>query len=469
MTVSRRKAIGLSVGAALTAVVGTELGREWWFDREPPSPPLRNQDGNQVWRNWSGSTRGYPAVRSAPGTEEALAELLRKTPGPIRPVGAGHSFTSLVPTEGTLLSLDQLSGIVDHDPVNQTATVWAGTRLGDLGPALSSIGQEMLSLPDINKQSLGGALGTATHGTGAQYQALHGSVLKFRLATASGDILECSAQQNPEIFSAARVGLGAFGVITQVTLQNDAVHRVRKRTYIQSTEKTVSEWGTLCAAHRKVEFFAVPFTGLSAVVATDPTDEAVVPRGTDQDTEALMSLKRLRDLAGWAPPLRRWLAQSALTGVPEEMAIEYSWKLLSNERPVRFNEMEFHLPRETQMTAMRQVLELIEANHREVFFPLELRSIAKDDAWLSPFYARDSGSIAVHAYYKDDYKRLFAQVEPILRRHGGRPHWGKLHSLKARDLAALYPRWRDAMNVRQTLDPRGRFLNCYLRELFIDG
>jgi FAD/FMN-containing dehydrogenase len=118
---------------------------------------------------------------------------------------------------------------------------------------------------------------------------------------------------------------------------------------------------------------------------------------------------------------------------------------------------------------MREVLAAIEANHHDVFFPLELRSIAKDDAWLSPFYDRDSGSIAVHAYYKDDYKRLFAEIEPILRRHGGRPHWGKLHSLKARDLKALYPRWRDAMNVRESLDPHGRFLNSYLRELLIDG
>jgi FAD-linked oxidoreductase len=469
MTVTRRTAIGLGVGAAATALVGTELEREWWFDREPSSPPLQDNRGNLVWRNWSGSASSYPAVRSAPGTEDVLADLLRKTPAPIRPVGAGHSFTSLVPTEGTLLSLDQMNGIANHDSSSNTASVWAGTRLGDLGPALAAIGQEMLNLPDINKQSLGGALGTATHGTGARYQALHGSVRSFRLATAGGDILECSAEKNPEVFSAARVGLGAFGVITQVTLQNDSLHRVRKRTFLQSTEKTTAEWDSLCAAHRKVEFFALPFTGLSAVVTTDPTDAAVFPRGPDAETEALMSLKRLRDLFGWIPPLRRWLAQSALSGVPEEQAIDDSWKLLSNERPVRFNEMEFHFPREAQMAAMREVLAAIEASHREVFFPLELRSIAQDDAWLSPFYQRESGSIAVHAYYKDDYTRLFAQIEPILRRHGGRPHWGKLHSLKARDLKALYPRWRDAMNVRQTLDPQGRFLNSYLREIFIDG
>jgi FAD-linked oxidoreductase len=469
MPVSRRTAIGLAAGAGVAAIAGAELGHAWWFDREPPSPPLRDLAGNVVWRNWSGIANSYPAVRSSPGSEDELAGLLRKTPAPIRPVGAGHSFTSLVPTDGTLISLDQMSGIVSHDPAGNTASVWAGTRLGDLGPALAAIGQEMLSLPDINKQSLGGALGTATHGTGEGYQALHGSVRSFRLATAAGEIIECSALRNSEIFSAARVGLGAFGIMTQVTLQNDAVHRVRKRTFVQSTEKTAAEWPGLCATHRKVEFFALPFTGLSAVIATDPSDAAVIPRGPDQDTASLMSVKRLRDLFGWMPPLRRALARSALMGLPEEQAIDDSWKLLSNERPVRFNEMEFHLPRETQMAAMLEVLDSIEANHHDVFFPLELRSIAKDDAWLSPFYDRDSGSIAVHAYYKDDYKRLFAEIEPILRRHGGRPHWGKLHSLKARDLEALYPRWRDAMNVRESLDPHGRFLNSYLRELLTDG
>jgi FAD/FMN-containing dehydrogenase len=158
-----------------------------------------------------------------------------------------------------------------------------------------------------------------------------------------------------------------------------------------------------------------------------------------------------------------------MADLPAKESTDDSWKLLSNERPVRFNEMEFHLPREAQMAALREVMAVIERGHNDVFFPLEIRSIAPDDAWLSPFYGRESGSLAIHAYYKDGYQRLFAAVEPILRRHGGRPHWGKLHSLTARDLAPLYPRWKEAMEVRQTLDPDGRFLNPYLRELFIDG
>jgi FAD-linked oxidoreductase len=469
MTVSRRTAIGLGVGAAGALLAGGAVVRQRRLDREPPSPPVTDAEGRVLWRNWSGIASSYPAARAAPESEAALAELVRGTQAPIRPVGAGHSFTALVPTPGTLLSLDGLHGLVAHDPATHQATVWAGTRLGDLGPALVAVGQEMLSLPDINKQSVGGAIGTATHGTGTSYQAIHATVKNFRLVTAGGDILECSPERNPEVFAAARVGIGAFGIITQVTLQNRALTRVHKRVYVQSLEQTATEWPTLSKAHDKVEFFAFPFSGLAAVIATDPTDAALRPRGPDQDTETLLSLKRLRDFLGPLPAVRRWISHALMSGLPPEESVDDSWKLLSNERPVRFNEMEFHLPRDTQMAALRDVMQVIERGHNEVFFPLEVRSIAPDDAWLSPFYGRDSGSLAIHAYYKDDYQRLFAEVEPILRRHGGRPHWGKLHSLKARDLAPLYPRWREAMQVRRTLDPDGRFLNQYLRELLLDG
>jgi len=469
MTLSRRAALALGAAATGAAVVGGALGRRWWLDREPPSPPVSDAAGHLLWRNWSGIASCYPAMRAAPESEAALAELLRSAPAPIRPVGAGHSFTALVPTAGTLLSLDGLRGVVATDPATQQATVWAGTRLGDLGPALVAVGQEMLSLPDINKQSLGGAIGTGTHGTGAGYQAIHGNVMAFRLATARGDILECSPERNPEVFAAARVGAGAFGVITQVTLQNRPLTRVHKRVYVEPLEQVAAEWPVLSTVHDKVEFFAFPFSGLAAVIATDRTDAPLKPRGPDQDTDTLLSLMRLRDLLGPLPGLRRRVTHALMSGLPAEESVDDSWKLLSNERPVRFNEMEFHLPREAQMAALREVMQVIERGHSDVFFPLEVRSIAPDDAWLSPFYGRESGSLAIHAYYKDDYRSLFAAVEPILRRHGGRPHWGKLHSLRARDLAPLYPRWKDAMDVRRTLDPEGRFLNEHLHGLFVDG
>ena len=181
-----------------------------------------------------------------------------------------------------------------------------------------------------------------------------------------------------------------------------------------------------------------------------------------------MSLKMLRDTLGYLPALRRAAAQAAFADQQPTEWVDEGWKLLSNERPVRFNEMEYHLPLEAQIPALREIIAVIEEHRGDVFFPIEARTIRADDAWLSPFHGRDSGSIAVHAYYKDDYQFLFDLIEPIFRAHDGRPHWGKLHSLGARDFAALYPRWSDAAALRQEIDPEGRMLNAHLRKVFLD-
>jgi FAD-linked oxidoreductase len=466
--VSRRTVVAGAVGAGL-AVAGGAAGYRAWRDREPTSPPAQDGDGRLLWRNWSGIQNAYPKERVAPDSEGALVDAMKSSPGPIRPVGAGHSFTALVPTEGTLLSLDRMSGLVNHDAAKLQATVRAGTRLGDLGPALAAIGQEMPNLPDINKQSLGGALGTGTHGTGRGFKAIHGEVTALRIATSRGDVIACDRTTNADIFHATRVNLGAFGVISEVTLQNRPLKRVLKRTVVRQLDEVIEEWPTLIARHRNVEFYAIPFTGLAALITVDETDRPVSPRGPDTDADAVMELKKLRDVAGFLPSVRRSLAQSAFRDAQPEEAVDEGWKLLSNERPVRFNEMEFHLPLDVQMKALREVIAAIEKHRADVFFPIEARVIDADDAWLSPFHDRVSGSIAVHAYYKDDYSFLFDLVEPILRKHGGRPHWGKLHSLKNADFMSLYPRFKDAAAVREMLDPAGRMLNDHLRAVFYNG
>ena len=466
--VSRRAVVVGGVGAGIAATGGA-AGYRVWRDREPASPPSQDDQGRLLWRNWSGIQNAYPKERAAPDGEDALAGILKSSPGPIRPVGAGHSFTALVPTGGTLLTLDRMSGLVSHDAATQQATVRAGTRLGDLGPALAAIGQEMPNLPDINKQSLGGALGTGTHGTGRAFKAIHGDVTAFRIATPRGDVLACDRTTNADVFHAARVNLGAFGVISEITLQNRPLKRVLKRTVGRQLDEVIEEWPSLIAQHRNVEFYAIPFTGLAALITVDETDKPVSPRGPDTDVDAVMELKKLRDVAGFLPGVRRSLAQAAFKDAPPDEAVDEGWKLLSNERPVRFNEMEYHLPLETQMAALRDVIAAIEKHRSDVFFPIEARVIDADDAWLSPFHERVSGSIAVHAYYKDDYRFFFDLVEPILRKHGGRPHWGKLHSLKHADFVSLYPRFKDAVAVRDMLDPDGRMLNDHLRAVFQDG
>lgn len=448
---------------------GGLAGRNWLRDREPAALATQDAKGHLLWSNWSGIAHSYPEKRGAPKSEEELLSILTRAPAPVRPVGSGHSFTALVPTDGTLVTLDGMAGLVSHDAAKNQATVRGGTRLADLGPALAAIGQEMINLPDINKQSIAGAIGTATHGTGRGIQAVHGSVVAMRIATPAGEIIDCDAATRPEVFNAARVGLGAFGVVTQVTLQNQPLHRILKRTEVRPTEDVLEDWPSLRQKHRNVEFYVLPFTGHSAVITNDITDRPVKPRGPDADTETLMGLKQLRDWFEFAPSLRRKLAAEEMAKVSPEEMVDEGWKLLSNERPVRFNECEYHLPIEAQIPALREVIAAIEEHRKDVFFPIEVRVIAPDDAWLSPFYQRESGSIAVHAYYREDHDFFFTIVEPIFRRHGGRPHWGKLHSLKARDLAALYPRWKEAGEVRRALDPEGRMLNDYLKGIFLDG
>ena len=464
MKLGRRALLG---GAGLLALgIGGLAGRRMWLSREPEPPVAIDAKGRALWSNWAGNEHSYPVARAAPANEAELAALLPKAQAPVRPVGSGHSFTALVPTEGTLLSLDRLSGLVRHDTAAKTATVRAGTKLSALGPLLAGIGQEMPNLPDINKQTLAGALATGTHGTGKGVKAIHGEVTAMRLVLPNGEVAECSRELRPDLFHAARVSLGAFGVLSEVTLQNRPLERVKKVVSLVDTEDMLRQWPALAEKHRNAEFLVLPFTGKSALITHDVTTEPVTPRGPDGDTDTLMDLKSLRDLFEFAPELRKKAAQSAMADIPPDIAIDEGWKLLSNERPVRFKEMEYHLPIAEQVGVLREIIRRIESDARGVFFPIEARIIAPDDAWLSPFCERESGSIAVHAWYKEDHDWMYKLAEPVFREAGGRPHWGKLHSLGALDFKRLYPQFAEADAIRRSVDPDGRMLNPFLKRIF---
>ncbi|WP_297508070.1 D-arabinono-1,4-lactone oxidase [uncultured Caulobacter sp.] len=464
--ISRRGAlIAGGTGAALVAGGAGVAYKVATGDKpEPVSPPSVDGRGKVLWRNWSGVQHAYPAARLAPKDEAELATALKTAQAPIRPVGAGHSFTALAPTDGTLLSLDAMSGVAGWE--GDEAVVRTGTRLGALGPLLAQKGRALPNLPDINKQSLGGALGTATHGTGTKIRALHGDVTALRLVTPSGKVIDADETKNAEVFQAARVSLGALGVITQVRIKTSANRRLRRRVWLESFEEALAKAEGRWATHRNFELYAVPFTGLAVNISHDETDDPAQPRGPEQDTQFLEALRGLRNLLGFATPLRKAAAHALLASTPPETAVDEGWKLLSTERPVRFNEMEFHLPVEHQLAALAEVVRTIEKERPDVFFPIEVRRIAPDDAWLSPFQGGPRGSVAVHAYYRDDFSFLYQLVEPIFRRYDGRPHWGKLHSLNGGQLEAIYPRWKDFLAVRRDLDPEGRMLNPYLKGLF---
>jgi len=418
------------------------------------------------WRNWSGSQQCLPVARVAPASVAELQELIASTTGVIRPVGAGHSFSALVPTDGTIVSLSRLSGVLSHDSEALQATLWAGSRLGDIGAPLEQAGQALANMPDIDEQTLAGSLATATHGTGTGIGCMSTFIEGLQLVDARGELVDCDRQRNAQLFEAARVSLGSLGIITQVRLQNVAPYRLRRETVWREFEEMLAIAESDADKHRNFEFYYVPFSGMGFTDTHDITTEAVSSTEKLDGNEGARDLQLARDWLENVPRLRQLVLGTYMKTLGDEVTVENSWKNYASERNVRFNEMEYHLPRENGLQALREVRTALETQHPEVLFPIEVRFVKGDDIWLSPFYQRDCCSIAVHRYFDEDYTPYFRTIEPIFRKYHGRPHWGKLNTLQQQDFRSLYPRWDDFVEVRREMDPQGRFLNPYLKDLF---
>ena len=450
----------------LTALVAAALGSRLHAQPAGPTPPTAGGERRLPWRNWSGSQQSLPAARVAPASVAELQELIATAKGPIRAVGAGHSFSPLVPTDGTIVSLSRMSGLISHDRDSLQATLWAGSRLGDIGAPLEQAGQALVNMPDIDEQTLAGCFATATHGTGAKIGCMSTFIERLQLVNARGELVECDRQRNPELFQAARVSLGALGIVTQVRLQNVAPYRLRRETVWREFDEILAIADSEVAQHRNFEFYYVPFSGMGFTDSHDITEEVASSTERLDGNEGVRDLQLARDWLERTPRLRQLVLGSYMKTLGDEVTVENSWKNYASERNVRFNEMEYHLPREHGLAALREVREALEKHHPEVFFPIEVRFVQADDIWLSPFYQRDCCSIAVHRYFEEDYKPYFRTIEPIFRKYEGRPHWGKLNTLQQQDFRQIYPHWDDFAAVRREVDPQGRFLNPYLATLF---
>jgi FAD-linked oxidoreductase len=450
------------LGALVAAAVGCQAGSLRAIAAAAETTGVRRIP----WRNWSGSQQCLPAVRTAPASIGELQELIAASSGTVRPVGAGHSFTPLVPTDDTIVSLSRLSGLISHDPQTLQATLYAGSRLGDIGQPLEDAGQALVNMPDIDEQTLAGCLATATHGTGASIGCMSTFIQGLQLVDARGNLVDCDANTNAELFQAARVSLGVLGIITQVRLQNVAPYRLRRETVWRDFDELIEIADDMADKHRNFEFYYIPFSGMGFTDVHDMTDEVVGSTEKIDSNDSVQDLKMVRDWLEDLPRLRELILGGIVRSLSDEVTVESSWKNYASERNVRFNEMEYHLPREYGLQALREIRIALEAQHHEVFFPIEVRFVKADEIWLSPFYQRDCISIAVHRYFEEDYAPYFKTIEPIFRKYHGRPHWGKLNTLQRSDFRKLYPRWNDFVEVRQEMDPRGRFLNPYLAGLF---
>ena len=461
MRLTRRELLrgALAAGVSGAALSACSRGNE---------RPARSDDwlpGQALpWRNWSGIESCVPAQRAVPASERELAALLRDTGGPLRPAGAGHSFSALVPSDGTLVFLDALAGVIESDAASLEAEVWAGTRLSQLGPALAALGQAMPNLPDIEYQTLGGAIATSTHGTGAALGSLASCVTALTLATASGELLRCDARENAEVFHAARTSLGALGVVTRVRLANRAAFRALEVSRFVELEALLAGLDQERDANRHFEFYAFPHADIALAIATNESTDPPRKTGAD-DPEAVYLLRSLFRATRLVPGVGGRLYDAFLLHQPPTEHLDASHAVLTHSRTVPFNEMEYTVPAAAGPECIRSVLAEIRARDLPVCFPIECRFVRGDDVWLSMFHARDGFTISIHQYVDEDWRPYFAAIEPIFWRFGGRPHWGKLHSLDAAQLAGLYPRWADFARVRRALDPRGALTTAHLARI----
>ncbi|MBT2494728.1 FAD-binding protein [Microbacterium sp. ISL-59] len=427
------------------------------------------------WQNWGRSASVRPVrverPRSPEGVQRAVIAAVKHGLS-VKAVGAGHSFTGIAVAPGVLLELDDLQGLVSADAATGRVTLLAGTRLHRVPGLLAPYGLAMENLGDIDRQSIAGAISTGTHGTGARFGGLATQVVGITMVTAAGEFLRIDDEHESELLPAVALGLGALGIIVEVTLQCTpafVMHAIDEPAPLDDVLATLDE---RVASSDHFEFYWFPHTEVALTKRQTRLPEStvrkplpVVGRWID---ETLLSnaVYRVVCAAGqvvpaMTPPFSRLAVK--LTGDRE--FTEQSHRVLIQSRTVRFREMEYALPAENVVPAFQAVRALIAQRGWRIEFPIEVRFAAEDDLWLSTAHGRPSAYIAVHRYWRADPTEYFNAVEEIMLEFGGRPHWGKLHTLTDETLRERYPRFDDFVALRDRLDPERRFTNRYLERV----
>jgi len=416
-----------------------------------------------MWVNWSRTQRCEPAAVVRPASRAELAAAVVRATAPVRVAGAGHSFTAGVVSGGTLLSLDRMDRVLDVD--GELVRVEAGITLNRLSHALHVHGLALPNLGDIDVQSLAGALATGTHGTGARLPNLSAQVERVELVLADGSERELTGG---DLLRAARVGLGALGVVAAVTLRCVPSFRLRALDAPAPLEDVLASLDERADAADHFEFWTFPHSPLALTRTNTRTD---APReGPGRARAWLEDMLVDNHLFGlFNRAARRWpraipaLNRAAARAASRRERVDWSFRVFASPRLVRFTEMEYALPREHAAEAVRGAREILERH--PVSFPIELRLVAADDALLSPAHGRDSAYVAVHVFEGMPWEAPFREVEALMSGFGGRPHWGKWSFLGAEQLAPRYPRWDAFQAARAELDPDGRFENDWLRHV----
>jgi L-gulono-1,4-lactone dehydrogenase len=445
--------------------------------------PTVNTPAMSTWRNWAGTVTATPARWYRPGSVAGIADAIKHAADDgltVRAVGSGHSFTPAAATSGAALDLSGWAGIVAADAATGLVTVRSGTVLRDLNAALDRLGLAMANLGDIDAQTIAGALSTGTHGTGAALGGLATQVEAMELVLADGSVVTCSATKRPELFDAARVGLGALGVISTVTLRCPPAFTLVADERPMPLEEVTARFGEFADENDHFEFYWFPY-GRNALVKRNnrvgsaaPASGPASSSGTAappmpawrrywefevMENAAFGALCRLGRMA---PPLIRPLNRLSAAALSKRRYSDVSHRVFVTPRRIRFVESEYAVPRECLLDVLAELRREVPRLAHPVMFPVEVRVAAPDDIWLSTAHGRESAYVAIHQYVGLPYQAYFDLFESVVATVGGRPHWGKMHTLDARRLSPLYPHFDDFLRVRAEVDPGHRFANAYL-------
>ena len=429
--------------------------------------------GSATWRNWAGTYSVTPArLRYPRSPDEVLAEVRRAAQDElsVKAVGAGYSATDIALTRGVMLELSRLTGILSADTATGLVTVGAGTTLRELNQALWGLGLSLSCLGNLDSATIAGAIATGTHGTGRRYGGLASQVRGLQLVTADGQLLDCSADQHPELFAAARVSLGALGIITAVTLQCEpafVLHSVQAPADYDDLFEVLSR----LELQDHFEFFWFPHTRrvLTMVQTRLPADTALEPLGalrTFYDDKVLGSaFSAMNRLSAVWPNVTGRVNRVATRALPERDYTDRAYRIVPHSQRVVFRQMEYAVPRASLAYVLDALDDWLQRSGEQVTFPVEVRLTAADNIPLSPAFGRQTCYITAHQYHRRPHEQYFNAVEAIAREVEGRPHWGKLHYRTAEDLAPVYPLFEEFLAVRERYDPDRRFGNDYLRRV----
>jgi FAD-linked oxidoreductase len=452
-----------------------------------------------TWQNWASTANADPARRAWPRSTEEIGQAIAaaaKDGLTVRALGSGHSFTPAAATSGVALDLSAWTGVVGADLDSGLVTVRSGTTIRELNATLDTLGLAMANLGDIDAQTVSGAISTGTHGTGSGLGGIATQVAGLELVLADGSVVSCAADENPDLFSAARVSIGALGVLSTVTLQCVPAFRLAADERPMALEEVLDRFGEFAAGNDHFEFYWFPY-GKNALIKRNNRISRgdAPPTARPMAKTAIVSGARRAAVPQPMPRWRRFLEYEVMenaafgalcrTGRAVPATIKplnrlaaatlskRSYSARSHEvfvtpRRVRFVESEYAVPRESLLDVLAELRAGVPRLADPVMFPVEVRVAAADDIWLSTAHGRDSAYVAIHQYVGLPYADYFRLFESIATSVGGRPHWGKMHTRDAAYFGTVYPRFGDFLRIRDSLDPARRFANDYLTQVFGD-